>query len=250
MPLPILVESQDQIPEGLENHYKSQDDGKFILEVEGVDNHPEVHGLKSAYKKEKANREQAEKGLKEAKRKADLIPGEDEVDPDTFQQVIDRLKAGEDLLQPPDKNKPDPAKIKADLEKRYQTQINELNEGLKVKDGKIRNLVVDNGLSSALAKNKITNPVYQRAAKRLLEDQVQVRENDDGTVGAFVETDMGEVGLDQFVQNWTSLEEGSAFVDGNAGSGARGAGGGNPPGNWKKLSPTERLNAARSGKIR
>lgn len=249
MALQILVENQENIPEGMEEYYKAQDSGKYILDVEGVDNHPDVHGLKSAYQKEKANREQAEKQYKEVKRKADLLPGDDEVDQDTLQQIFDRLKAGEDLLAPPDKNKLDPTKIKADIEKRYQKQLDELNSTIKTKDQMIRQSVIDSGLTSALAKNKVTNPTYQRAAKRLIEDQIKIKE-EDGNVSAFVETDMGEIGLDQFVQNWTSLEEGSAFVDGNTGSGARGAGGLGTPSNWRKLSPTERLNAARAGKIK
>lgn len=240
MPLPIMVEDQTQVPEGMQDYYQESEDGKFILAVDDVDNHPNVSGLKSAYQKEKEKRQQVAKQRDAFKHRAELLP--EDIDEERLQQVLDKMNAGDD--DPPDKNKPDPAKIKADIEKRFQKQLDDLNEGVKSKDQKIRRLVIDNGLTGALAKNKVTNPTFQRAAKRLLEDQIKVSETEDGGVVATVETDMGEVSLDQFVQNWTAGDEGSAFVDGSSGSGARGASSSPKGGKQLTRAQFEQLGAA------
>lgn len=250
MALPVLVEDQTQLPEGMEDYYQENGDGTYVLDVDGVESHPSIVGLKNSYQKEQKARQKYKSERDQLKSKADLIP--DDVETETLQQVIERLQAGEDPFASNDKNKPDPAKIKAEIEKRYQNQLDELTQGLSKKDQQVRQLVIDSGLTSALAKHKVTNPVYQRAAKKLLADQIQVKEDEDGNVVATVETDMGEIGLDQYVQNWTAGEEGSAFVDGNTGSGAQGNR--RPRGKkemsraqFDELSPAERAEFTRNG---
>jgi len=221
MTLPILVEDQENLPEGYESLYEEGDKGGYYLKVEGVDSHPEVQGLKTAYQKEKEKRQALAKQRDELKRKADVIP--EDVELETVQGLIEKLQSG--ALRPDgtteDPNRPDPAKIKAEIEKRYQQQLDELTEGLSKKEGQLQRMVIDNGLTGALSKNKVTDPYFQKAAKKLLADQVQVKEDDNGRPFAVVETDMGEVSLDQFVQNWAASDEGSRFVDGSTGGGTR-----------------------------
>jgi len=57
-----------------------------------------------------------------------------------------------------------------------------------------------------------------------LADQTKVQEGDDGSLQAIVETDMGEVSLDQFVKDWVSSGEGQDFLPRASGSGAPGSG--------------------------
>jgi len=216
MAIPILVEDQEKIPEGYTDLYKETDDGKYILDVEGVDNHPEVSGLKTAYQKEKEKRQKLAQQRDELNRKASMLP--EDVDEDTLTAVLDKLKEGKD----PFADNTDMEKVKSNIEKRYKAQLDELSEGLTKKEKQVQQLVIDSGLSDALAKNNVTNPVYQKAAKKLLADQVKVQEDENGQVQAFAETDKGEVPLSKFVQDWTAGDEGSAFVDGSSGSGARG----------------------------
>lgn len=225
MPIPVTVEDQSQIPEGMENYYQEQDDGKLVLDVEGVDNHPNVVNLKTAYQKEKEKRQKVAQERDKLKPKAEMVP--DDVEPETIQNVIERIQNGEDPFQATDKegNKTgeDPAKIKEQVEQRWKSAYEQKEQEVSQKNERIRRLVVDNALTSALQKNKISNPTYQKAAKRLLENQIKVQEDDNGDLQPIVETDMGELSLDQYVREWTSGEEGAAFVDGNSGSGARGA---------------------------
>ena len=253
MLLPILVEDQNDLPDGFENLYQENKEGKYVLQVEGVDNHPDVHGLKSAYQKEKEKRQKFSKDLENARKKASLIP--DDVDEDTINELLEKIKARQndpdgdgDPADDPGDNEPakkkakqkdqlDYQKMRDQIEKRFKKDMKELSEQLSekektvaMKDQKIRKLIINNELTVALQKNKVTNPIYQKAAKRLLEDQIKIQEDDNGDLVPIVETDMGETSLENFVRDWTAGDEGSEFVDGNSGSGARGAGNKGPKG--------------------
>lgn len=247
--LPILVEDQTKLPEGFETYYEEKDDGSYILQVEGVDNHPDVHGLKSAYQKEKEKRQNFSKQMEQLKKKASLLPDDIDLDGETLSQLIEDYRArqadpdDDDHVDDDDKNKnknknkqtqqqqqADYQKIRDQIEKRFRKDLKERDDALterdrlvQDKDQKIRQLIIDNDLTTALTKNKVTNPTFQRAAKRLLADQIKIQEDDNGTLIPIVETDMGEVSLDNFVRDWAAGDEGSEFVDGNTGSGARGA---------------------------
>lgn len=228
MPIPTIVESEDQLPEGLAEHYEQNDDGVFVLSIEGVDNHPDVHGLKSSLQKQKQDREKLRKERDQLKERASMIP--DDVDQETLQQVLERIRNGDDPPNKdgddPEKHKQEAAKVRQQLEQRYQKEIEERDQALQQKDGQVRQLVVDNGLSTALQKHGVTTPGLMKGAKRLLADQVKVAEDDNGSLQAVVDTDMGEVSLDQFVKDWVSSEEGQDYLPKTAGSGARGAGNG------------------------
>lgn len=290
MTLPILVEDQSKLPEGFEKLYEENDNGQFVLQVEGVDNHPDVHGLKSAYQKEKEKRQRFSQQVEQFKQKASLIP--DDIDEDAIEQLFEQYRVqqtgggnnsgeagdagdagdtgdagGKGKMatssnkgaQPPQQNV-DYAKIRDQIEKRFRKDLKERDDTLverekliKDKDDKIRQLIIDNDLSSALTKNKVTNPTYQKAAKRLLADQIKIQEEEDGSLRPIVETDMGEVSLENFVRDWAAGDEGSEFVDGNTGSGARGANKG-PKGKkemtretFDQLSPGEKMQFTNNG---
>jgi small-conductance mechanosensitive channel len=85
-------------------------------------------------------------------------------------------------------------------------------------EGFTQKLLVDNGLSDALAKAGVTNPVHIKAAKAMLASQVQVAE-DNGTKVAR----MGDKALADAVAEWAGSDEGKYFVSATAaaGDGAR-----------------------------
>lgn len=232
-PIPVVVDDQEQLPQELANYYTEADDGRFVLNAEGVDSHPQVQNLKSAYQREKEKRQRLAQERDQLQQRAELVPEDllQEVEPETVQQAIERLRQG-DTGEGGDQGgqqqgkgqQQDPAQIRQQVEKRFQREIEQRDEKLQAKDQQIRQLVVDQGLSQALTKARVTHAAYQRAAKKLLADHVQVQEGEDGSVQAVVETDMGEMDLDSYVQQWIATDEGAAFVDGNQGGGARGSG--------------------------
>ena len=85
-------------------------------------------------------------------------------------------------------------------------------------------LLVDNGLTEALTKNGVTNPVHLKAAKALLMQGIKVELDGDNRVAK-----MGDKLLTEAITEWASGDEGKHFVaaPGNAGGGAAGGGAGN-----------------------
>jgi len=256
MPIPTVVESEDQLPEGMADYYEQGEDGSYTLSIEGVDSHPDVQGLKSSLQKQKSDREKLRKERDQLKEKAQLVP--DDVDQETLEQALERVRNGGDgsgnnEAGNDDQGKQEAAKVRKQLEERYQKEIEQRDEQIKAKDQQVRQLVVDNGLTDALQKHGVTTPGLMKGAKRLLSDQVKVSEDDNGSLQAVVDTDMGEVSLDQFVKDWVSSEEGQDYLPKPSGSGARGSGGAS--GNQKeikreqfdKLDPESRMKFIRDG---
>lgn len=63
MALKALLDNVDTLPEDVKKEYKKGDDGKFHLDVDGIDDHPAVKGLKSAMVNAKAERGTAQTAL-------------------------------------------------------------------------------------------------------------------------------------------------------------------------------------------
>ena len=67
--------------------FYTETDGKFVLQVDGVDSHPEVANLKSAYERTKADRDTARKERDDAKALAAAIP--DDFDAEKWAKLKD-----------------------------------------------------------------------------------------------------------------------------------------------------------------
>ena len=86
-------------------------------------------------------------------------------------------------------------------------------------------LLVDNGLTEALTKNGVTNPVHLKAAKALLASQgIKIDADGENRVAK-----LGDKLLADAIKEWASSDEGKHFVaaPGNAGGGAAGSKSGN-----------------------
>jgi hypothetical protein len=78
MALKALLDKIDDLPEDVKKEYKKGDDGKFHLDVDGIDDHPAVKGLKNAMTNAKAERGTAQQQLTQAQ--ADLQKVRDQLD--------------------------------------------------------------------------------------------------------------------------------------------------------------------------
>jgi hypothetical protein len=243
MSLPVFVESQDQVPEGMTDYYHDDGNGRFVLKIDGVTEHPEVSSLYNAYKSEQERRKSAIEERDRYKQKAEVIP--EDMEPEIIQQVIERFRTGKVDENKDDDSKKhqadwlkvDPEKIRKQVEQKFREDLDNLDNQLKLKENQLRNLIIDNELTSAISNNKISYPPYQKAVKQLWKDSVEVVENEDGSISTQVDLDgVGPVSLDQAIRVWAAGDEGSAFVDGNVGSGARGAGAGFGPKGKKEIN--------------
>lgn len=197
--LKAVVETLEGVDDAVKPFY-TEADGKFVLAVEGVDDHPEVANLRNAYSRTKEDREKAK--------------GE-----------VATLKAQIAELQ---KSAPDTAAT--------QAKLTQLEEQLAAKEaeagewqGKYASVTRDRTLQDALQAAGIVNPTFVKAATTMLSPQVKL--GDDGT--AYVETGMGPKVLADYVKSWAA-SEGKDFVappSGGGASGGKGGGASVPKGN-------------------
>lgn len=89
-------------------------------------------------------------------------------------------------------------------------------------------LLIDNGLNAALLEAGVKNPAHLKAAAALLRTSAKVEIKVEGDARKAV---VGDKDLAAFVKEWSQSDDGKAFVSApvNAGGGASGGQGGNPP---------------------
>ena len=214
MALKTVLQSLDGVDDAVQSLYVEAD-GAFVLDLEGIDQHPEVVNLRTAHERQKA-------------------------DNSTLRQERDAARAD---LANATKGKPDEAALVAERQQ-YEAKINELTGKLDDANGKITSMTRDTALKTALAEAGISNPVFVKAATAMLRDQIKM----DGDAPV-VEGAMGPKPLADFVKGWAASDEGKAFVSPPAGGGAKGAEqGGQKP--LSEMGDAERLELARQGKLK
>lgn len=103
--------------------------------------------------------------------------------------------------------------LKADLAnankavKKATTDLEAANKRATDAEGFTSKLLVDNGLSEALTKAGVTNPVHQKAAKAMLAGQVQIADDNGAKVPK-----LGDKALADAITEWASGDEGKHFV--------------------------------------
>lgn len=202
MALKVTVASLDDVQDELKPFY-AETDGGFVLQVEGVDEHPEVKNLKNAYTAEKAKR--AEQG-------------------DKLRDALAKLEA---KPEPTAKDDAEMIRLREALEK----ERDEANTRAAELEKRVYGLTVETQLDGLIRDIGVTEPAFAKAAKRLLSENVKL-------VGdtPVVDTDMGPVPLVEHVKRWAA-GEGKAFVAKPAGGGAGGNNGGKTGG--KSISAAE-----------
>lgn len=106
-------------------------------------------------------------------------------------------------------------------------------------EGFTQRLLVDNGLTDALTKAGVSNPVHLKAAKALLAGQVQIVPDGDNKVAK-----VGEKALTDFIGDWAKGDEGKFFVAAPVNTGGGANGGGNPADKTTDLSKVDPANKA------
>lgn len=226
MAVKALLDTLDGVDDALHSLY-TQKDGKYVLNVEGIDHHPDVANLKSAYERTKADRDAARQERDAAKARADTVPQ------DFSPEAWEAAKSG----------KPDDSKL---IQLRTQLEAERDQWRTKFENAEQASLrnALDRDLSDALNAVGVNNPAYMRAARLLLADGVKMV---DGK--PVVDTDMGPLSLADHVKRWAAGDEGKAFVTPASGGGAKGAdAGGSKP--LAEMGDAERLELARKGQLK
>jgi hypothetical protein len=196
MALKTVLETTDGLDDAIAALYTERD-GKFILALDGVDDHPDVANLRNAYSRTKEDREKAKSEAASLKAK---IAELEQSAPDTAATQA-KLSALEE-------------KLAAAEAKAGEWQ------------GKYTGITRDQTLHNALQEAGIIKPTFVKAASALLKDEVKLA--DDGS--AYVETSMGPKLLGEYVKSWVA-SEGAAFVEPAKGGGAKEGDGSGKPNN-------------------
>jgi hypothetical protein len=239
--LKSVLENLDDLDASLHEMY-AEKDGKFVLNIDNIEEHPGAVALKNALDKQKQARAKLAEENKVLKERLAKIP--DDFDPDE----IAHLKATiEEMEKDPNRQKGDKAaqeavaarkmleeKIKT-MEKSHEKEVGAMKTKLAKKDAFIGQLLIDDGLTKALIEAGI-DKAYLKAAKALLRPNVTVEEEDDDAYKAIVKTDTGDLDVPKFVQDWIASDEGKPFIPPAKGADAGNAGkpGGKPAGSGEK----------------
>lgn len=192
--LKAVLDSLDGLDDAVKSFY-AETDGKFILQIDGIDSHPTVAPLKNAYERTKTDRETA---------KAEAA---------TLKAQIAELQKGA----------PDTAATQAKLAD-LQAKLDAANATNGELTGKLTGVTRDRALSDALTAAGVTNPAFVKAAQAMLGSKVKI----EGDV-MLVETGMGPKLLPAFVKEWAA-GDGKDFVSKPSGGGAHGNQGGSTAG--------------------
>jgi hypothetical protein len=221
MALKAILDSIDGLPADVAKEYKENDDGKFVLDVEGLE---DTGALKRAKDHEKSRRQKAESKAAELESKlADL------------QEQLDGLD--------------DPGKNKADDKQRIKLEqkIKELESTLTSREqalfGEITRLTSDTQ-AAALAASLSDSPnlllphIKSRLVTEMVEGKAVVKVRD-------ADGDIGSMTIEDLKKEFSSNKEYSAIIRGSEGSGSgapgggKGGGGERKPLDYSKATPKE-----------
>lgn len=203
MALKTLLESIEGVDDAVKALY-TEKDGKFILSLEGVDEHPDVANLKSAYERTKSDRDAA-------RAERDALKSKHADFPDDFdRKQWDKMKDG----------KPDEAAL-ISLRKELEGTLADRDAKIKSLEGSLRGATTERDLNALLSDAGVKDAGLLAGARAILSPQIKT--SDDGK--ASVDTDMGPLALSEYVKRWAA-GDGKSFVTPPSGGGSKGGSGG------------------------
>lgn len=134
MPLKAILESIDGLPDPIKAEYKQGDDGKYHLDVEGLDEHPGIGALKRAKDYEKSERQ------KLAKMVSDL------------QAQLEAITEERDNILKGAIPKSDVEKLEGSYKEKLAKREKELLEQIGALTGNLQTMLVDNVAQSMASK--------------------------------------------------------------------------------------------------
>lgn len=232
--LNVLVDSLDDVDEAFHGLYRESDDG-LVLNISGIDDHPDVVGLKK-------NQQRALTEAKKAKAERDeLAEKYDGIDADQAREAIAKYEEWEAKGGVPDEDA-----IPRELhEKRVEAakeQARKAEEKLQAevqqKDQTIEQLVVRSELTSEIAKAGFLDEYHDDVFRALMSEGPSVMYDADGTPrGVFSDELENRVPIKDKVQAFAKSESAAKYMpaSGNNGTGSGsgrgprgGRGGANP----------------------
>lgn len=205
MALKAYTDNLDGIDESLREHYVEKEGG-YYLSLDDFGKHPGAVTLKTTLNKVNKEKDMLASQVTDLESKASMLP--DDFDADDWA----RLKAG-------DGGKTDEAiqalkdqhtRAVEMLRNKHALEVDAISSQVAERDGYIDRSLIDGGLKDSLLDVGVV-PALLDGALASLRGNVRVQRADDGSRSAIVETDLGDVGVADFVKEWAS-SKGKAYL--------------------------------------
>lgn len=161
MVMKAVLESLDGVDKAFHGEYKKGDDGKFYLDLEGVEAHPSTQPLANTMKNVKQELTKTKNDLNAAKTKAEEL-----------QEEINGLREG---AIP----KADVEALKKSYQQKYDKDTGDLKASNEKLNGTVEKLMVDN-VATALAGKLVAKPEYTEALLPHIRGRLKLDHNADG----------------------------------------------------------------------
>lgn len=219
MALKATLDSLDSIEPQLQELYEEKD-GKFVLSVEGIEQHPGTQSLKAALDRVRGEKRAIAEKLTAAESRLEGLP--DDFDAETYETLRQQAE-GKDAPQLDERL----SAQKAQLEAKFAKEREKLESRAQKLDGTLRRVMVDDGLTKALLDAGI-DKTFLPAAKALLKEKGQIKlVEDDDAIQVFADNGVNDrTPLADYVRAWASEDEGKPFIAKATGGDAKG---GNAP---------------------
>lgn len=254
MGLKALLDSVDDLPEEVKAHYKEAD-GKFVLDIEGIDDHPKVRGVITANRENIKKRDTYKVEVETLKQRLTGLP--DDFDADAYVELKNAAEGKGGKLSDEEKAQMRDqitARVEKKYHEKYAPEIASRDEKISKLDGALRRKTIDDGLLAAMDAADI-DPKHKKTLLPFLKTSAKINVEEDGDdFKAVVETDMGPLPLDRFVSEWAGSDAGKLYVTKPTGpdpKGGRQNGAGQKTltrAQWDQMSQPERMQAAKDGK--
>lgn len=219
MALKAILDSLDSVDAAHRDLYEERD-GKFVLQVEGIEQHPGAAAVKAALDRVRSEKRAVTDKLAAAESRLEGLP--DDFDADAYETMKARADGNE-----PAKLDERLAAQRANLEKGFAKEREKLEGRAAKLDGTLRRVMVDDGLTKALLDAGV-DKTFLPAAKALLKEKGQIKlVEDDDAIHVFADDGVNDrTPLTDYVRSWAGQDEGKPFISKPTGGDAKGGEGG------------------------
>lgn len=214
MALKALYATADDIPEAVKSLYSEATDGRFVLDIEDVDNHPKVRGVITANRENAKKAQDRQAKIEELEGKIAGLP--EDFDADEWGRLKSGAKPDEQLQALKDQH----ARAFEAIKAKHKTDLDSLSGQLNERDGYIDGQTRRDALTAALDEAGF-DPIHKGLLVDHLGPKIKVRREDDGSRVAFADTDLGEIAPLDFVKEFAG-KGGKAYLAKPSGPGAPG----------------------------
>ncbi|ASY62518.1 hypothetical protein SJ05684_c10610 [Sinorhizobium sojae CCBAU 05684] len=218
MAIKAIVQDLDSVEEQFRGLY-AEKDGVFVLQIGGLQEHPDAKALKGALDRVRGEKRELTEKLTAVESRLTGLP--DDFDGSAY-ETLKQAAEGKGGAPTEEQIQQIRDKVRQTLETKYNGEIQTRDERNAKLNAALQRMTIDDGLSRAMDEASI-DPRHKAKLLPYLKSAGKIQVEEDGDVfKASVETDLGPVSLSRFVTDWAGSDDGKIYVAKSTGP--------NPPG--------------------